>query len=315
MLRINLLPDYIHSKNKIRNLGIGWGVAVFALALFLLFINKTAADNLQAAKDDQAAKEQLKSQTDGVTKQINDEKQRRADIETKQKFVVAGRKYNDSWAGMFEVVRDVTPTDASIILKSLYIDPAQHKTVSIVGFGKDEATVINWWKQLRSNPLFDHVNFDTIPKSYTPQSALASAGGPGGFGGPMMGGGNGPGSGGTMSAGNKLKSMQAVMTGAGAAGLSGGAGRGAAASDAVGPGELRGKHGLNFTATIVFKEALDGGEPAPGWPAGGGGGGGAGIMGGGPSSGMGGIGGKGGAGMGAPSTGGGGPGSGRGKGD
>jgi len=271
MLKIELLPDYIGDKNKIRNLGLVWAGAVILVAFLLLAQNSKAGSALEAAKTDRANKEALKKTTDDNKAKIAAEQQHRAGVEAKQKFVLGSMTYNDGWADVFETIRDVKPEDNSIILNSMALDTAKHQTVSLTGFGQDEKAIVRWWMSLRNNTaLFDHVNFDLVPHSFAPVSQASNGGG---FGGPGSGGGfGGPGSGGGFSGpgsmgGSKFANLS-PSTGSG-----GGGGFGGSRSSANnGPGELEGKPGINFTASVVLKAPLAGGIPKPAWPSGGGGG-------------------------------------------
>jgi hypothetical protein len=266
MLRIELLPDYIGDKNKIRNLGLLWVAGVVVVAGLLLAMNSSAGKANEDAKADRAAKEALKATTDKNKKDIADEQHNRAVIESKQKFVLNARTYNDGWAEAFETIRDVKPADNSIVLDSMALDTAKHQTVSLTGFGSDEKAVVRWWMSLRNNTaLFDHVNFDLVPHAWTPVADQASnMGGPGGFG---SGGSGGFGSGG--APGNKMQNMLTAMGGGMSGGSGGGMSGGGRATAGNGPTDLEGHHGINFTAAVVLKTALAGGIPTPSWSGGG----------------------------------------------
>ncbi len=266
MLRINLLPDYINDKNKVRNLSFVWGGVVLAAVLGLMFVNSQAIAARDAALADQQAKEALKKDTDDFKSKTTAEKTKRAEIETKQVFVKGANIYNNGWADTYELVRDITPTDTSIILKSVFLDK-DRKTVNVSGFGISEQAIVKWWKYLRDNAgVVDHVNFAMIPHAYQPESpAVVSGGG--------MPGGAAPGTGGGMATAgfsSKMANMGSLLASGGMPGAGPTGGGGAGASDTVGKAELRGKNGFNFTAQIVLKTAHAGGIPTPVWPGGGG---------------------------------------------
>jgi hypothetical protein len=307
MLRIELLPDYIHDKNKTRNLLVGW-VVILILVLFCLvgWSSKAGKDN-EAAKTARADAEHLQGITTTNKGLIADEQKNRQHIEDKQTFVKNSILYDDGWPEVFETIRDVKPADNSIILDSMTVDAGRHQTVSLTGFGSDEKAIVRWWMSLRNNTvLFDHVNFDLVPHAYAPvdqASNTGGMGGPGAMGRPgSMGAPGGMGGAGSMGGATGMSNLKGMM----GPGGSGGMGRGGSSSSSAGngPGELEGRSGINFTASVVLKTALAGGIPTPSWPLGGGGGGGGGMMGG--SGGM--MGGSGGmmGGSGGPMSGGGG---------
>ena len=265
MLRINLLPDYINDKNKVRNLSFIWGGVVLAVVAGLLFVNSQAVAARDAAVADQQAKEALKKDTDDFKSKTAAEKTKRQEIEAKQSFVKAANTYNNGWADTFELVRDITPTDNSVILKSLYLDKAERKTVSISAFGTSEKAVVEWYKKLRDRTnVVDHVNVAINPRSYAPEApaAAATGAGMGPMGGPAGGNSGGGMATATMS---KQAAMSSMMANGGmpGAGSGAGAGAGAGAADAVGKAELRGKPGYNFTATITLHTPLAGGLTLP----------------------------------------------------
>ena len=169
MLRIELLPDYIGDKNKIRNLGLFWVGVVVLVAFGLLAMNGSAGRANEQAKQDRAEKERLLGITTANKAKIADEQKNRQAIEDRQTFVLNAQHYNDGWADTFETIRDVKPADNSIILDSMALDAAKHQTVRLTGFGSDEKAIVRWWMSLRNNTaLFDHVNFDLVPHSFAP---------------------------------------------------------------------------------------------------------------------------------------------------
>lgn len=277
MLRVNLLPDYYKDKNKIRNLGLVWTVIIIGLTMFMLMMNSQASQRKEAAEKLKADNEALKATTDGLKTKIATEKSDRQKTEAKQVFVKASQEYNNGWPEVFETVRDVRPTGSSIILNTMSLDTTGHKTMTVTGFGSEEKELVRWWISLRNNTaLIDHVNFDLVPHVFAPPTSAAGGGG----------GAQPPGSGGAPGR-QTLTAMGASSTStfgsgpsSGGAPRMGGGGAGGGGSDKNGPTVLQGKPGLNFTATIVLKNALAGGIPTPSWPLGGdaGGGGGGGGM-------------------------------------
>ncbi len=182
MLRIELLPDHIHDKNKIAKLWGVWGVILLLVVIVLFASMSNANREYQAAAADKEHKEELKKTTDNYKTAITTEESDRKHVQDKQTFVLAAKTYNDGWPEVYETIRDVKPSDNSIILDSMALDSTQHKTVSLTGFGQDEKAIVRWWMSLRNNTaLFDHVNFDLVPHSYL--SNQASTGGGGGAGG------------------------------------------------------------------------------------------------------------------------------------
>jgi hypothetical protein len=274
MLRINLLPDYINDKNKVRNLSFIWGGVLLAAVAGLLFVNSQAVAARDAAVADQQAKEALKKDTDDFKGKTASEKSKRAEIEAKQTFVKNANLYNNGWADVYELVRDITPTDTSIILKSVYLDKADRKTVSVTAFGTSEKAVVEWYKNLRDRTnVVDHVNVAINPRDYAPAAPAAAATG-GGMG-PMGGPAGGNTGGGMATAGfSKQANMASMMSSGGMPGMGAGSPGmgGAAAGDSVGKAELRGKSGYNFTATITLKNPHAGGITLPVLPSAGGGG-------------------------------------------
>jgi Tfp pilus assembly protein PilN len=261
MLRINLLPPYIHDKNKKLKLGVVWIAAVVALMVLLLAANGSAHGKLAEANDRKTTAQNFKTTTDDLIGKIHKEEDARAEIEKKQTFVRDARKYNDSWPESFETIRDVTPTNTTIILKSMAIDPGSRKTITLNGWGTSEEAVVRWWMSLRNNTdLFDHVNFQLPVHAWPPGAKSNSMGGPGG-----------PSSGGQPNAGVPMQGNLSSTGGGGRGPRNGGpssGGGGGSKEDEVGPASLRGKQGLNFVAAISLKKALADGIATPSWPPG-----------------------------------------------
>jgi Tfp pilus assembly protein PilN len=265
MLRINLLPPYIYDKQKKIKLAVLWAAIVAAaLGVFLLWfvsLNKTLSER----KAEQAASEELKSQYDTVDQNIKKEMAARADIEKRQTFIANAQTYNDSWPAAFETMRDVTADN--ILLKSLAFSK-DRKTVSLTGFAKTEEDIVKWWMYLRNNYAgpdatlpFDNVSFSLPAHPYDPKTAATTQGGPGAPGGK----GGFPGSGAPSAAG-----ISSGGGGGGFPGSGGFAGGGGGNKDAVGPGMIEGRPGINFTASITLKKPLAPGiATAPVWSAGG----------------------------------------------
>ncbi len=269
MLRINLLPPYIYDKQKKVKLAVFWAAIVAAaLGAFLLWfvtLNKTLNDD----KATQATAEDYRTQFQAVEKDITNEKAARAEIERRQVFIASAQKYNDSWPAAFETMRDVTANN--ILLKSMSFDKAR-KVVSFTGFAKTEEDIVRWWQYLRNNYAgpdaslpFDNVSFSLPDHPYPPKDSPAAGGRgqSGGFGGSGGFSGSGGGSGGFAVAG-------ASKFGAGSpgGGPSGGGARSGAAADAVGPGIIENRPGINFAASIVLKKPLADGIATPVWTAG-----------------------------------------------
>jgi hypothetical protein len=299
MLRINLLPPYIFDKQKKVQLAIVWGVvAAAAIALFVIW-SSGVAGRLDEEKKKLADATDAKTQYDNVESQITDVNNKVAVTKSKQTFIADAKKSNDSWPAVYEQMRDVT--SPLILLESLAIDPGNHKALDFAGFAKDELTIARWWMTLRNaKDRFDSVSFNLPTHPYVPANAQGGAGGfgqMGRFGGPM-GGGRGFGGGSGMPPGMMSGSMPPGMSGgsgmppmamagrpgmmtpggsgmggfggSGMGGFRGGMGGGNNAN--VGPAEIEGRPGLNFTGVAMVKDTLA--PPmAPTWPAGGGRGG------------------------------------------
>ena len=300
MLRINLLPPYIADGQKKKKVIAGWTVGVIAVVALLILKLVSANAELSAAKtrEDTAKTYQAEYQT--VDGQIKKENDKVAKTKEKQDFIADAQKYNSAWPGMLESVRDVTSNQ--ILLKSLSIDAAQHKTINLTGFSQNEMNIVRWWMYLRSHKeKFETVFFNLPPHGFGGTSGVG-AGNAGAFGGGGMGR---AGKFGGMP-GGMMGGMPGGMMGMKGMGGGGGFGGGGGAAGDVGQGILEGKQGINFTAMLVLKDPMNGGVAAPSWPpvaAGGGTMGGVGMggmMGGMPGGMFGGMGG----GMGGPGMGG-----------
>jgi len=297
MLRINLLPPYIFDKQKKVQVAIVWGVIAAAAIALLMVANGNVSNQLGDVKKQLDEANNFKSDWEGLDGQIKGVNDKVAVTRSKQTFVANSKTNNDAWPAVYEAMRDVTtPT---ILLESLIVSPADHKRLDFTGFAKDELTIARWWMYLRNNAKdrFDSVSFNLPAHSYVPATAQNNAGGfglgrmsgmPPGMGRGMMGGpgmGGAPMSssfGGGMPQGMMSSSMGAGMMGgkagmmmpggrgiSGMGGFGGGGGFGGVASANVGPAEIEGRPGLNFTGSAYVKEALA--PPiAPTWPAGGG---------------------------------------------
>jgi Tfp pilus assembly protein PilN len=272
MLRINLLPPYIYDKQKKVKYLVTWLAAVAVVLGVFLFWFVTLNKDLSDQRDLEAKATQLRTEFEKYDKDINGEKQARAQIEQRQTFIANAQKYNDSWPAAFETMRDVTA--ANILLKSMAFDKSR-KVVSFTGFAKTETDIVKWWMYLRNNYAgpdasmpFDNVAFSLPPHPYAPQTAAAGgAGGPGGFG----GSGGGSSSGGPMAMGGKMSEGGPSSSGGGGFSGSGGGpsgGGGGNNEKSVGPGLIEGRPGINFTASVVLKKPLADGIPVPTWPSG-----------------------------------------------
>lgn len=279
MLRINLLPPYIADGQKKKKVITGWTVGVIAVIALLLFRLASANADLAAAKAREETAKTNQTEYQNIDGQIKKENDKAAKTKEKQDFIADAQKYNNAWPAMLESVRNVTSNQ--ILLKSLNIDAAQHKTINLSGFSQNEMNIVRWWMYLRSHKdRFETIFFNLPPHGFAGGTGVGTglAGGVRGFsgGGPMMGGmpggfqGQMPGSmgGGAMGrAGRMPGGMGMSSTGMGAMGMGGGRGfgGGGAAGD-VGQGIVEGRQGINFTATLVLKDPMNGGVAAPAWP-------------------------------------------------
>ncbi len=294
MLRINLLPPYIADGQKKKKVIAGWTVGVIAVIAILIFKFISANSALAAAKAQEDEAKNFQSQFQAIDASIKKEQEKVAKTKEKQDFIANSQKYNDAWPTMLESVRDVTSDQ--ILLKSLTIDAAMHKTINVTGFSQNEMNIVRWWMYLRGHKdKFETVFFNLPPHGYGGAGGGVGAGlagrfggGGGGFGGGMMDG-PGKGMGGRMGAmaGGMPGGMPGMPGGMMGRGMGGGApmggmgGRafgGAGAAGDIGQGIIEGKQGINFTAMLVLKDPMNGGVSAPSWPP---------MAGGGAASGMG----------------------------
>ena len=286
MLRINLLPPYIYDKQKKVKLAVFWAALVAAaLGLFLVWF-VTLNKKLDDQKKLEATAVENRTKFEGVESKINEEKKRRADIEARQTFIANAQKYNDSWPAAFETMRDVTADN--ILLKSMAFT-TDRKTVNFTGFAKNEEDIVKWWMYLRNHYAgpdaalpFENVSFSLPAHPYPPKGS--ANGGAGGFGGGFAGGpgpagpagggmgsfpGSGGGGGGPSSGGGGGGPSSGGGGGGGGFGGAGGKGGGGGGKDAVGPGMIEGRPGINFSAAVTLKKPLAEGMPTPAWNGGG----------------------------------------------
>lgn len=293
MLRINLLPPYIHDAARRRQIIGAWVAGV--IVVIALFGMKIAAISAELNKETERKNtaDNLKTKYDALQGNIDKVKKDIAQTQEKQTFIANAKKFNDAWPSTFDMVRDVTSDQ--ILLQSMAADPATRKTLTLNGFAADELRVIKWWMFLRNQVNKPGSNLDTVvfsglpPHGYNPQSGAATGGGatfgsamgargaggnssmvammagrPGGPAGGMRGGMPSSMMSGGMPPGmmGGRGGMQMAMMGGGARGGFGAAGGGGNET------EIEGRRGLTFVATVTLKEPIGGDMPVPVWPAG-----------------------------------------------
>src|SRR5579862_444178 len=128
MLRINLLPRYIEENAQKKKWVGAWVVALVAvIALFVIRLGAINKD-LAAANEEKATADQFQTQYNDYDTKIKAANDAVAKIKEKQDFVASAQKYNGGWPTVFEMMRDVTSDQ--ILLKTLNLDPATHKTLN-----------------------------------------------------------------------------------------------------------------------------------------------------------------------------------------
>ncbi len=285
MLRINLLPNYIHERRS-RVYWLGGGIALIAVTV-LLFI--FAFMNMQGALD--KANQRLDTSNtyndkyQAADKSIQSVNTEIADTKAKQDFIGASQNYNKSWPYVFEAIaRDTSP---DILLHSVSIDARDRSTVHVTGFCQTEDQLVHWWMSLRNDKAkFQSVTISLPPHPYPSESnntrngmgmGFGNIGGgmPGGFGSggrPSLGmmGGAPSGMSGFGAGGRRGKGafgMPSGMTGFGGGGGAPGIMGGGNSSGAVSTAEISGKQGINFVATVVLTSVLTPPVSTPVWPA------------------------------------------------
>jgi uncharacterized membrane protein YgcG len=277
MLRINLLPPYIYDRQK----KVKWVVASLAIPavtlVLLLWMLAQAQAAYTTANNRKTEAQTQKDQYDKLDQQIKKEHELVAATKAKQDFVASAIKYNESWPQVYTEMRDVT--SPRVLLKSMYVSD-DHKSINFTGFCANEEDLVRWWMYLRGqSALYTEVHFQLPDHPWPPKAEAGAGAGPGGMTAPGMSGGSGgmppmagmgamamgpPSSAGGMGPGRPM-GMGAMGGSGGMPGSFGGGG----SSDTVGPTEIEGRKGINFSAYAVLKQPLAGGIPTPAWGGGG----------------------------------------------
>ena len=297
MLPINLLPNYIHDRGKKPKMVAVYVGVIAAIIIGAVVYANGIQSEVDKAKTDLATATQKQTTYNAKVTEIKKVQGDIAEIGTKQTFIANAQAYNQSWPDTYELMRDLTSKD--VLLKSMAISPTDRKTVTMAAFAANEMIIARWWIDLKNHKeIFDNVTMQLPTHPWAPAGANGPGGAPGGgFGGSggfPGSGGPGPGAAVGMNSSGAVGGFPASGGASGSGGFPGSGGGGGSAAEGVGPTEIEGRSGVNFSVRAILKTALAGGVTAPTWtgggaapaPAGGGfGGSGGGAVSGGPSSG------------------------------
>ncbi|CEK20240.1 PilN domain-containing protein [Chthonomonas calidirosea] len=280
MLRIDLLPPYVHER-RARPVFFGFATALVA-AVIIAFVAWYIGlkGQLDQAKQQLDNANNLQSQYQDYQSKVQQVNSSIADIKSKQDFIASAQKYNDSWWKAYTAV--ASDTSPYILLHSMEIDPRNHNLVHLTGFCPNEMELARWWIFLRNDTAKFQSVYITMPAHpYPPEAANGQNGNQayGGFGsyGPPKGMYGAGGSMGPMTSSPMSSSPYGMGGGPpgmpyGMSGMPGspyggyGTGGGSQNNGVATPTEIEGRKGLDFSADLVLQDSLAPPATPPTWP-------------------------------------------------